>query len=196
MSETLNLSNPNQSKPSEIVPFVDENDRVLGYKERHELGADDIYRVVSLWILNDRDEILIAQRQSDKNHDPDAWGPSVAGTVNREDGEDYFAAILRESREELNFDFADDVQVSPMPRQSHLDYADRYFAQPFVAHAAAESYPTDAFHLQESEVQAVRWINRADLLRAAAEHPENFVSGFAESLNILNDFLNNQEEVK
>ena len=74
-----------KEKPKIIL--VNENDEIIGYKERGTLDKEDIYRVSALWIQNSKGEILLAQRSFNKNNNPRKWGPAVAGT--NDEGESY-----------------------------------------------------------------------------------------------------------
>jgi isopentenyldiphosphate isomerase len=65
------------------IPIVNEQDEILYYKEREETTRDEIRRIVSLYVFNEKNEVLIAKRHSSKTLDPNLWGPAVAGTVGR-----------------------------------------------------------------------------------------------------------------
>ena len=82
------------------IPIVDENDKVLSYKERSEVDPDkDLYRVSYLWITDPEGKVLLAQRALSKDRHPGRWASAVAGTV--EEGESYEANIIKEAEEEL-----------------------------------------------------------------------------------------------
>ena len=81
------------------IPIVNEQDEIIGYKEREEATREDIRRIVSLNVFNEKGEVLIAKRQSNKKIDPDKWGPSVAGTV--DEGYDYDTTVAKEVEEEI-----------------------------------------------------------------------------------------------
>ena len=54
----------------EIIPLVNEQDEIIGYKERAEIKTEDIYRVSALRITNSQGEILVAQRAFTKKNNP------------------------------------------------------------------------------------------------------------------------------
>jgi isopentenyl-diphosphate Delta-isomerase len=73
---------------SEKIIIVDENDNVVGAKEKSDIDySKDIYRSSALWIFNSGGEILLAQRSVKDDRHPGHWGPAVAGTV--DEGETY-----------------------------------------------------------------------------------------------------------
>jgi 8-oxo-dGTP pyrophosphatase MutT (NUDIX family) len=82
-----------------IIPVVDDNDNIIGYKERSELLPTDIYRVCGLTIINDSEQILLTKRAFTKKHDPGKLSFAAAGTV--EQGETYAQSMVREAYEEL-----------------------------------------------------------------------------------------------
>ena len=42
------------------ISIANENDEVIGYKNRGALKQENIYRVSALWIRNSKDDILLA----------------------------------------------------------------------------------------------------------------------------------------
>lgn len=83
----------------ELIPIVNLDDEIIGYKPRKDITLQDVYRVSALWIENSQGEILLAQRGFLKSVDPGKWGAAVAGTVEKD--ESYEENILKEMQEEL-----------------------------------------------------------------------------------------------
>jgi len=81
------------------IIIVDENDKIIGYKERGTLNFRDIYRVSALQVKNSVGQILLAQRKLTKKKNPGKWGPAVAGT--NDEGETYESNIIKEAEEEI-----------------------------------------------------------------------------------------------
>ena len=85
----------------EKLIIVDEHDNVLGYKskaEAHE-GSGILHRAFSLFIFNDKRELLIQQRSQKKPLWPLYWSNSVCSHPRK--GEDYKSAVNRRLQEEL-----------------------------------------------------------------------------------------------
>ena len=59
--------------------------------------------VATLWIINDEDEVLLAQRSHTKSTDPSMWGPTVTGKL--DPGETFDEALAREVEEELGLPY-------------------------------------------------------------------------------------------
>jgi len=81
------------------IPIVNEKDEIVYYKEKHELLPTEINRDTGLFVLNEKNQILLAQRSSNKKMYPNLWSVAVAGTV--EEGETYESNIIKEAQEEL-----------------------------------------------------------------------------------------------
>ena len=81
------------------IPIVDENDNIIGYKDREHKRSEDIFRITHVWIFNKKNQFLIAKRHHSKKVSPNKWSPAVAGTV--EEGESYESNARKEAEEEL-----------------------------------------------------------------------------------------------
>lgn len=60
------------------------------------------HKSVHVWILNDKNEILLQYRCADKKLYPNTWDCSFAGHISA--GESSIEAVLREGKEELGID--------------------------------------------------------------------------------------------
>ena len=162
---------------TEPVIIVDEQDNVIGTKQRGAITYSDIYRVTGLWVTNGQSQVLLAQRKWDKAHDPGKWGPAVSGTVN--EGETYEASIYKEAAEEIgltgvHFDTSDRYFVD--------DGQHRFFNQRFTVQI---DWPIEAFTIQEEEVEQIVWVDKATLLHEINTTPEKFVPGAARWKKLL-----------
>lgn len=87
------------SLAGEMIPIVNMQDEIIWYKDRGEITPDDVYRVSSCWIKNNKDQVLLGQRALTKKHSPGIWSPIVNGTVGKD--ETYLGNILKEIEEEI-----------------------------------------------------------------------------------------------
>jgi len=83
----------------EIIPVVDENDKIIDYKMRKDIKLSDIYRVASIILKDGNWKILLAQRGLNKKNNPWSWSVSAAWTV--EKWETYRENIEKELFEEI-----------------------------------------------------------------------------------------------
>jgi len=154
------------SKPRIVV--VNENDKIIGHKERGTLIPSDIYRVSALWVKNSQGDILLAQRKFTKSHDPGKWGPAVAGTV--DEGETYEQNIIKEAEEEIGLKDIKPILGPKVRMTGEYNYFDQWYTLTI-------DKPAGDFTIQEEEVEQVKWFTRAELEKELREHPENYLKG-------------------
>lgn len=98
------MNNQVVSFDDEKLILVDENDNVLGYEIKAKAHENDgmLHRAFSLFIFNDKKELLIQKRAQQKPLWPLFWANSVCSHPRK--GEDYETAIHRRLKEELGID--------------------------------------------------------------------------------------------
>lgn len=150
------------------IPIVNEQDEIIGYKDRSDRNHNDITRVSALWLTDSKGDILLAQRALNKKHDPGLWGPAVAGTV--EEGETYESNIIKEAEEEIGL-----IELKPtIGPKLKRSTSHTYFVQWFTV-VVDEKYP---FVKQDEEVEALRWFSKDELQNLLKEKPEIFLPNF------------------
>lgn len=153
---------------SKII-IVDKNDNVIGSKERGTVdGQKDICRLAGLWLANSKGEALLAQRKFSKKYNPGKWGPAVGGTV--EEDETYESNIYKEAKEEIGLT---DVQFVK-ERKFFMATPNKTFCQFF---SAVVDRPIENFNIQEEEVEAIKWINKDELIEEIKNNPDQFTEG-------------------
>lgn len=161
------------------IPVVNEEDEIIGYKERSFRNNDEITRVTGLWLKDQYNNMLLAQRAFTKKDSPGLWGPAVAGTV--EEGETYESNIIKEAEEEIGLkNLKPTLGVKSLRNTSH-----KYFAQRFTA-VVDHDYP---FVKQDDEVEAIKWFSKDELLNLIKEKPEIFLPSFETYLEDITNFL-------
>ena len=161
------------------VPIVNENDEIIGHKERADLDYDnDIFRTASLWITNSKGDVLLAQRKFDKKVDPGKWAEAVGGTVEGDDS--YEQTVVREAEEELGIT---DAAITKGPKQ-FITTPCRYFVQWYVTVVDKE---VSEFTIQEEEVEQIAWIPREQLLRELRETPDKYIEAMGEIVRLFSE---------
>ncbi|OGI18971.1 MAG: hypothetical protein A3J06_04570 [Candidatus Moranbacteria bacterium RIFCSPLOWO2_02_FULL_48_19] len=151
-------------KPKIII--VDEEDNIIGCKERETAVLEDIYRVSALWVTNSQGKILLAKRALTKSHSPGEWGPAVAGTV--EKGEEYLGNIIKEAEEEIGLkDIVPQVGSKERTRTRYNYFCQWYFL--------VVDKTLDEFVIDESEVAEVRWFTKDELQKEIQADPTKFL---------------------
>lgn len=158
------------------IIIVDENDAIIGYKDRDAVKREDIYRVSALWITNSKGEILLAQRALSKSHDPGKWGPAVAGTV--EEGEDYETNIIKEAAEEIGLR---DIKPRMGPKERRTG-EHNYFCQRYLLEL---DKPLSEFVVDTAEVAQIRWFSKEELLKEMQHNPDQFLKSVKRNLELF-----------
>lgn len=166
MRNKLNTDRKDGETEHMKIVIVDEDNKVIGSKEREEVQPEDIYRVSGLWITNSRGDVLLAQRSFSKSHDPGKWGPAVAGTV--EEGESYEENVVKEAFEELGLR---DIkpEAGPIRRNRGIH---NYFSKRFYL---LVNRGVDEFVIAKNEVKQIKWFNPQRLRGLIKEKPEMFI---------------------
>jgi isopentenyldiphosphate isomerase len=158
------------------IIIVNNQDQIIGYKERGSLAPDDIYRVTALWVTNTQGDILLAQRKLTKDHDPGKWGPAVAGTV--DEGDTYDSNISEGAEAELGLV---DIQPTKGPKR-RASNEHNYFTQWYTL---VINRPAQDFTTQENEVEQVKWFTRNELQADLQAHSDQYLTGLDWSVENL-----------
>lgn len=138
----------------ELFDLYDNERRPLG--RVHQRGVplpEDLYHVVvSVWTINERDQILLTLRSPQKHLMPNLW-ESTSGSVHS--GEASLAAALRELREETGIVAAlEEIAFLGTTRKASS------FVDIFIVR---KSVDLSEIVLQEEETVAVKWVTFAQL---------------------------------
>lgn len=168
----------------ENIILVDENDQQLGVMPKmlaHQLGK--LHRAFSIFIFNDKGELLIQQRAAHKYHSAGQWANSCCS--HPRPNESTFDAAKRRLMEELGFT----TEISP--RGYFLYRSDVYgglieheYDHLFVGHYNGPIFANP------DEVSNTRWISLTELELAVTNNPEQFTPWFKLILDqVSDDFL-------
>lgn len=156
----------------EQVVLISENDEVLGLMEKmqaHENGI--LHRAFSVFLFNDKGEMLLQKRAADKYHSPNQW--TNACCSHPRSGETYLEAANRRLKEELG------IETELTPKFHFIYKADvgGNLWEHELDHVFIGNFQED-FDLNKDEVAEVRYISMEDLDREIKENPENFTEWF------------------
>lgn len=179
--------------PEESVILVDGHDNCTGVMEKmdaHRLGL--LHRAFSVFIFNDRDELILQRRAPGKYHSAGLWTNTCCG--HPRPGEDVIAAAQRRLMEEMGiccalvhrFTFRYTADVGSGLRENELDhvFVGRYGGLIHADPAEADAWRTialDALQLEMSNEpdRFTAWLHacigrvaRADRPPARVTEPE------------------------
>ena len=160
------------------IVIVDADDNPIGVQEYESLSYDDIYQVSALWLTdNNTGDILIAQRNWSKHNDPGKWSASVSGTI--DEGETYDINIVKEIEEEIGLV---NLILAKGPKEFIDDGQHKFFVQWFLAKVGKNN---TIITIQEEEVEATKWIPKAELVKDVEHNPDKYTPQFINSLKTL-----------
>lgn len=156
----------------EQVILVNENDEQIGLMpkmEAHEKAV--LHRAFSVFIFNDKNELMIQQRAQDKYHSPGLWTNTCCS--HQREGESNVEAGKRRLQEEMGFttELKDTISfIYKAPFDNGL--TEHEYDHILVG------YFNDEPNLNPEEVRDYKWVSMEDLKKDMREHPEIYTAWF------------------
>ena len=163
---------------NEIIPIVDLNDEIIGYKARKEIATEDIYRVSACWIKDKEGNILLAQRAFTKKNNPWRRWPAVAGTVAKD--ETYLQNIIKEIQEEVNI-IASEKDLMLWPKRLR-DWEHKYFWQWFIL---TYTGPKETLKAEKWAVEQLKRYTPIELKNLIENHSDECLTSLERCFNNL-----------
>jgi isopentenyl-diphosphate Delta-isomerase len=162
---------------NEFVILVDKDDNEIGKEEKleaHKKGL--LHRAFSIFVFNDKEELLLQRRAFDKYHSGGLWTNTCCS--HPRPGEDLVSAVHRRLREEMGFDcnlheinrFLYRAEFLNGLIENELDHV-------FVGEFCGEVNP------DESEVAEHRWVNMEQVEKDVVLNPEAYSYWFRYALS-------------
>lgn len=170
---------------AEFVILVDEQDRPVGRMEKlaaHEHGGTR-HRAFSVFLVDAQGRWLLQRRAAGKYHFPNLW--TNACCSHPRPGEKTADAAQRRLREELGI-------ACPLEERFQFVYQAGSAAQGLAEHEFDHVFTgvfSGPLHPNPAEVDAVRWVEPADLDREVSEYPEAFTPWFKLAMDRVRDAL-------
>ena len=186
------MTSENQQQVSfddEPLILVDENDRVIGYKDKAAChrGSGILHRAFSIFIFNEKGQVLMQKRSSQKPLWPLYWSNSCCSHPRK--GESYEVATQRRLQEELGF-------TGQLKFLYKFQYQARY-NNDGSEHELCSVYIgkyNGSVIANPNEIAEWRFMDAQELDRRLVENPENFTPWFKmEWERLRNDF---REEIE
>lgn len=167
----------------EKIWLVDEGNNRIKIVNRSDTKQGDIWRISAIWLFNNKNQVLVAQRAFGKNLHDGKWGPSAAGTVNA--SEEPLTNALKELEEEVGFKLnAPKLKLLKIILYKESDSTGRQ-AYWFAAKCNLRE---EEFVLQESEVATVKWISKKNLLTDIKLNPKKYVLDYKLTKKLFEEF--------
>lgn len=156
----------------EKVVLVTEQDEAIGTMEKMEAHKKGVlHRAFSVFIFNEKGEMLLQQRAMCKYHSPGLW--TNACCSHPREGETVLEAGHRRLMEEMGFD-CDLKQMFQFIYRADLD---QEMIEHELDHVMIGTYD-QPFTFNEDEVMATRYVTLDDLKKEMDNHPETFTVWF------------------
>ena len=173
--------------PVEYVLLVNKNDQPLGTMEKmaaHEKGV--LHRAFSVFIFNNRGEMMLQKRASEKYHSGGLWTNAVCSHPKA--GEDVRLAAKRRMMEEMGFECDIRNSFTFLYKSDVGDgLTEHEFDHVFIGYSETEPNPNP------EEVEDWKYVDMNWLLTDVKEHPENYTVWFVIALAELIKHLDSVE---
>ena len=170
------------SSEGEELILVDAQDNEIGYRSKADChdGAGVLHRAFSLFLFNEKGELLLQQRAAEKRLWPGYWSNSCCSHPRR--GETLPVATMRRLDDELNitaelefvYHFSYEARFSEAGSENELCHV-------YLGKFDGEIRPND------SEIENVRFISASDLDDELVAHPLKFTPWFVQEWQTLRD---------
>jgi isopentenyl-diphosphate Delta-isomerase len=156
------------------VILVDENDNVLGYEDKIKahLGEGKLHRAFSIFIFNNKGELLIQKRASNKMLWPGFWANTCCSHPRK--GESYSQAAQRRLKEEMG------IRTKPslmFKFQYQVKYKNIGSENELCAVLKGQ-YQGDAIKVDPKEVANWKWVKINDLKKDMQSNPQKYAPWF------------------
>ena len=168
----------------EQVVLISENDEVLGLMDKmqaHENGL--LHRAFSVFLFNEKGEVLLQKRAAEKYHSPNQWTNAVCS--HPREGETYLEGAQRRLKEELGIEA---MELSPKFHFIYKADVGGNLWEHELDHVFTGNYDGN-FSLNEEEVSEVRYITMKALDAEMESNSENFTEWFKIILGEYKDRL-------
>ncbi|MFN3909450.1 MAG: isopentenyl-diphosphate Delta-isomerase [Flavobacterium sp.] len=164
--QTFNTNN------QEMVILVNENDQPIGTMEKIEAHEKAVlHRAFSVFIINQKGEIMLQQRASHKYHSPLLWTNTCCS--HQRVGETNLEAGKRRLHEEMGFEV-------PLKELFHFIYKapfDNGLTEHELDHVMIGYYNEEP-NINPEEVESWKWMGVEDIRKDMTENPEIYTVWF------------------
>jgi isopentenyl-diphosphate delta-isomerase len=165
----MNSGNRVVSSEAEELILVDGDDKEIGFLSKAEChdGAGVLHRAFSLFLFNDKGELLLQKRSESKRLWPGFWSNSCCSHPRR--GESMHVATQRRLLDELNI-------------QSSLEYVYRFSYEAGFGDLGSENElchvylgkVADSVQANDHEIEAIRYVSASTLAAELEKQAEQF----------------------
>ena len=157
----------------ELVILVDETDKQIGLMPKLEAHQKAVlHRAFSVFVFNDKNELMLQQRALDKYHSPGLWTNTCCS--HQRNGESNIQAGKRRLFEEMGF-------VTDLKESISFIYKapfDNGLTEHEYDHVMI-GYYNDKPNINKDEVADWKWMALEEVKKDLNEHPEHYTIWFS-----------------
>lgn len=172
----------------ERVVLVDELDNPIGLMEKIEAHEKALlHRAFSVFILNDKNEVMLQQRAAEKYHSPLLWANTCCS--HQREGESNIEAGQRRLQEEMGF-------VVPLKELFHFIYKapfDNGLTEHELDHVMIGYYNENPV-INLEEVADWKWMSLEDIQKDMKENSELYTAWFKIIFSEFYHFIESQKK--
>lgn len=162
------MENPDKKN----IALVDEQDQVIGYEEKlkvHEQGI--LHRAFSIFIFNDKHELLIHQRAHGKYHSPSLWTNTCCSHLLEN-------MTMNECvHDRLQFEMGFDVRVNFKFKFTYRESFGNGLTEHETDHVYIGTWNSIP-NPNTDEVAAYKWVSLPEIKSDMETHPEKYTYWF------------------
>ena len=180
-------ANAYQTLSEEKVILVNENDEEIGLMEKmeaHEKGL--LHRAFSVFVFNDKGEMLIHQRAKHKYHSGGLWTNACCSHPRK--GETSEEAAHRRLMEEMGFD----CEIKKAFEFAYKAELDKGLSEHEYDHVFLGRFNGEP-NINPEEVENYKWIDQQTLLQDVNKEPDSYTEWFKMAIEKV---YNHLEKVK
>ena len=156
----------------EFVILVNPEDKVLGLMEKQQAHINGLlHRAFSVFLFNEKGEMLLQKRASNKYHSPNQWTNAVCSHPRID--ETYLEGANRRLMEELGIE----TQISEKFHFIYKADVGSGLWEHELDHVFIGQYNSE-FNLNKDEVEEIRYVSLKNLDQEISEQPEQFTEWF------------------
>lgn len=164
----------------EQVILVDENNNQIGTEEKQKAHIDaKLHRAFSIYIFNNKGELLIHQRAKHKYHCPGLWANTCCS--HPRPNEDINQATHRRLQEEMGFD-TELKEIMKFTYRVEFDNGLTENEYLYVFTGKANPQVT----INKEEVEDYKWISIEDLKQDIKSNPDKYAYWFKVTIDKMN----------
>lgn len=173
----------------EKIDVLDENGNktgeIVSREEVHRLGL--WHKCVHIWIVNDKNEILLQKRSLQKQTDPNKWTTATSGHLSA--GDTSMEGAIRELGEEIGLQVKEDKlkYLFTVKESNIIDNPTKQIIENEIidVYLIQKNMDIAELSLQEEEVSEVKWFSFGEFKKMVLENDKNLVSHTEMQMRIL-----------